>query len=95
VVSATRNARAVRCLYAATGESLVRFEERRDGWEVVASLPAEGVVSLAPASAHGGMVYGGLRGGGVRRSGDGGGSWVDCGLPERDGLRSPCATVRR
>jgi photosystem II stability/assembly factor-like uncharacterized protein len=84
VVSATRDADAGRCLYAATGESLVRFEERRDGWEVAAALPAEGVFSLAPASGDGGTVYVGLRGGGVRRSDDGGASWVDCGLPERD-----------
>jgi photosystem II stability/assembly factor-like uncharacterized protein len=76
---------AQRRLYAATGDGIAWYEQQgEDGWEAVASLSEEGAFALAVDPADAATVYAGLRGGGVRRSDDGGASWVDCALPERD-----------
>jgi photosystem II stability/assembly factor-like uncharacterized protein len=66
-------------LYGATGDGVVRMDETGDGWGVERSLSGSGAQCLA---VDGEAVYAGLRAGGVRRSVDGGRSWVDCGLPE-------------
>jgi hypothetical protein len=45
-------------------------------------LPGSGAQCLAVDPADSDIVFAGLREGGVRRSADGGGSWIDCELPE-------------
>ena len=69
-------------LYAATGDAIARLEEDGDAWQVELSLPGTGAQCLAVDPADPDTVYAGLRGGGVRRTGDAGRSWVDCTLPE-------------
>src|SRR6476620_671111 len=69
-------------LYAATGYGMVRLDEAGDGWTVEAALPDSGAQCLAVDPADPAGVYAGLRTGGVRRSVDGGRSWVDCTPPE-------------
>src|SRR6478609_6663903 len=69
-------------LYAATGDGIVRVDEAGEGWTVEGSLPDSGAQCLAVDPADPDGVYAGLRTGGVRRSVDGGRSWVDCTLPE-------------
>jgi len=69
-------------LYAATGDGIARLGEAGDGWRVELFLPGSGAQCLAVDPADPETVYAGLREGGVRRSGDGGRSWVDCDLPE-------------
>jgi photosystem II stability/assembly factor-like uncharacterized protein len=69
-------------LYAATGDGIVRLDELGDGWTVEPSLSDGGAQCLAVDPADPDVVYAGLRAGGVRRSVDGGQSWVDCKLPE-------------
>jgi photosystem II stability/assembly factor-like uncharacterized protein len=69
-------------LYAATGDGIARLDEVGDGWRVELSLPGSGAQCLAVDSADPETVFAGLREGGVRRSRDGGRSWVDCDLPE-------------
>jgi photosystem II stability/assembly factor-like uncharacterized protein len=69
-------------LYAATGDGIARLEEAGEGWTVEVSLPGSGAQCLAADPDDPGTVYAGLREGGVRRTADGGRSWVDCSLPE-------------
>jgi photosystem II stability/assembly factor-like uncharacterized protein len=69
-------------LYCATGDGIVRLDEVGDGWTVTPSLAGSGAQCLAVDPVDPETVFVGLREGGVRRSVDGGGSWVDCGLPE-------------
>src|SRR5262245_41562612 len=69
-------------LYAATGDAFARLEQSRETWSVELSLAGSGAQCLAVAPADPDTVYAGLREGGVRRSEDGGRSWVDCALPE-------------
>jgi hypothetical protein len=69
-------------LYGATGDGVVRMDEANGGWVVERSLVGSGAQCLALHPSDAGTVYAGLRAGGVRRSVDGGRSWVDCGLPE-------------
>jgi photosystem II stability/assembly factor-like uncharacterized protein len=69
-------------LYAATGDGIARLEEAGAAWRVELSLRASGAQCLAADPADADTVYAGLRAGGVRRSADGGRSWVDCALPE-------------
>jgi photosystem II stability/assembly factor-like uncharacterized protein len=69
-------------LYAATGDAIVRLDEVGEAWMVELSLAGSGAQSLAVDPANADTVYAGLREGGVRRSVDGGRSWVDCKLPE-------------
>jgi photosystem II stability/assembly factor-like uncharacterized protein len=69
-------------LYAATGDGFARLDEAGEAWTVELSLSGSGAQCLAVDPADPDTVYAGLREGGVRRSVDGGRSWVDCGLPE-------------
>src|SRR5512133_938242 len=69
-------------LYAATGDAIARLEEAGEAWMVELFLLGSGAQCLAVDPAGPDTVYAGLREGGVRRSVDGGRSWVDCRLPE-------------
>lgn len=69
-------------LYAATGDAVVRLEEADDSWTPERSLAGSRAQCLAVDPVDAGTVYAGLRAGGLRRSDDGGRSWVDCALPE-------------
>ena len=75
-----QNVRAAR-LYAATGDGLARLDEMADGWSVELSLVGSGAQCIAHDPADPDTVYAGLREGGLRRTSDGGRTWVDCGLP--------------
>src|SRR5260221_2239984 len=70
-------------LYAATGDAFARLDEVGEGWAVGLSLSGAGAQCLAVDPGDADTVFVGLREGGVRRSVDGGRSWVDCRLPER------------
>ena len=69
-------------LYAATGDGIARLDEAGEAWTVELALSGSGAQCLAVDPADRDAVYAGLREGGVRRSVDGGRSWVDCELPE-------------
>jgi BNR/Asp-box repeat len=69
-------------LYAATGNGIARLDESGDGWEVELFLAGSGAQCLAVDPADRDTVYAGLREGGVRKTTDGGGSWIDCELPD-------------
>src|SRR5262245_24030032 len=69
-------------LYAATGNAIARLDETDGGWVLELSLQGSAAHSLAVDPHDPDTVYAGLREGGVRRSRDGGGSWIDCELPE-------------
>ena len=72
-------------LYAATGDAVARLDESGDGsWSVELSLEGDGAQCLAVDPHDPDTLYAGLRGGGVRRSSDGGRTWVDCELPASD-----------
>src|SRR6266536_5723362 len=68
-------------LYAATGDAIARLDEAGDAWEVQLSLSGSGAQCLALDPTDADTVYAGLREGGVRRTTDGGRSWIDCALP--------------
>jgi len=69
-------------LYAATGDAVVRLEEGDGGgWRAQRSLEGSGAHCLAVDPREPDTVFAGLREGGVRRTEDGGRTWVDCGLP--------------
>ena len=70
-------------LYAATGNGFVRLDEAGEAWTVELSLPGSGAQCLAVHPAEADTVFVGLREGGVRRSVDGGRTWLECELPER------------
>src|SRR4029077_13871841 len=65
-----------------TGDGIVRLDEAGEAWTVELALSGSGAQCLAVDSVDPDTVYAGLREGGVRRSVDGGRSWVDCELPE-------------
>jgi photosystem II stability/assembly factor-like uncharacterized protein len=69
-------------LYAATGDGIVRLDEAGASWTTELSPSGDGAQCLAVDPADPDIVYAGLRERGVRRSVDGGRTWVDCGLPE-------------
>ena len=72
-----------RCrLYAATGDGIARLDEAGGAWDVELSLAGSGAQCLALDPSDPDTVYAGLREGGVRRTTDGGRTWVDCALPE-------------
>jgi photosystem II stability/assembly factor-like uncharacterized protein len=69
-------------LYAATGDGIARLDEASGAWTVAPSLPGSGAQCLAVDPADQETLYAGLREGGMRRSVDGGRTWIDCELPE-------------
>jgi BNR/Asp-box repeat len=69
-------------LYAATGDAIARLDEDGGAWTVELSLDGSGAQCLAVDPHDPDVVYAGLRTGGVRRSTDGGRTWIDCALPE-------------
>ena len=69
-------------LYAATGDGIARLDEAGDAWTVELSLDGSRAQCLAADPADPEVVYAGLGEGGVRRTSDGGRSWVNCALPE-------------
>lgn len=69
-------------LYAATGNGIARLDEASGEWIVELFLGGSGAQCLAVDPDDPDTVYAGLREGGVRRTRDGGRSWVDCALPE-------------
>ena len=69
-------------LFAATGDAIVRLEETGGAWVASRSLAGSGAQCLAVDPHTPDSVFAGLREGGVRRSDDGAGTWVDCELPE-------------
>ena len=68
-------------LYAATGDSVARLDESGGSWSVQVSLDGSGAQCLAVDPVDADTLYVGFRDGGVRRSADGGRTWVDCRLP--------------
>ncbi len=68
-------------LYAATGDAIARLDETGGAWQTTISLTGSGAQCLALDPADPDTVYAGLREGGVRRTTDGGESWIDCRLP--------------
>jgi photosystem II stability/assembly factor-like uncharacterized protein len=71
-------------LYAATGDSVARLDEADGDWTVELSFEGTGAQCLAVDPQDPDAVFAGLRGGGVRRTTDGGRTWVDCDLPAPD-----------
>jgi hypothetical protein len=69
-------------LYAATGDAIARLDQEGEIRTVELSLSGNGAQCLAVDPADPETVYAGLREGGLRRSVDGGRTWVDCRLPE-------------
>jgi len=67
-------------LFAATGESVVRLDEEGGTWSATHVLEADGAQCLAVDPHARDRVFAGLREGGVRRSDDGGLTWVTKGL---------------
>jgi photosystem II stability/assembly factor-like uncharacterized protein len=68
-------------LYASTGDGIARLDESNGAWKVALSLHGSGAQCLAVDSRDSDVVYAGLREGGLRRTSDGGRTWVDCDLP--------------
>jgi BNR/Asp-box repeat len=68
-------------LYAATGDAIARLDENDGAWQTTISLTGSGAQCLALDPAAPDIAYAGLRNGGVRRTTDGGESWIDCRLP--------------
>jgi photosystem II stability/assembly factor-like uncharacterized protein len=66
--------------FAATGTSVARLEPMAERWTVEHVLPESGAQCLALDPADPGTVYVGLGADGVRKTVDGGRTWVDCGL---------------
>jgi photosystem II stability/assembly factor-like uncharacterized protein len=69
-------------LYAATGNAIARLEEAEGAWTSEVSLDGSGAQCVAVDPRDPDTVYAGLREGGVRRTSDGGRTWVDCAPPE-------------
>src|ERR671922_192527 len=69
-------------LYAATGDGIARLDEAGGEWTVELFLPGSGAQCLAVDPHDPNTVYAGLRERGLRRTNDGGRTWVDCALPE-------------
>lgn len=68
-------------LYASTGDAIARIDARNGAWTVATSLEGSTAQCLAVDPRDADVVYAGLREGGVRRTSDGGRTWVDCELP--------------
>src|SRR4026208_1750041 len=68
-------------LYASTGDGIAPPDEANGPRNVASSLQGRGAQCLAVDPRDVDVVYAGLREGGLRRTRDGGRTWVDCGLP--------------
>jgi photosystem II stability/assembly factor-like uncharacterized protein len=68
-------------LYAATGDAIARLDQNDGAWRTTLSLTRSGAQCLALDPSDPDVVYAGLRKDGVRRTIDGGESWIDCELP--------------
>src|SRR4029450_1980668 len=68
-------------LYAATGDAVARLGDSAGVWRTTLSLSGSGAQCLALDPSDPDVVYAGLREAGVRRTTDGGASWIDCRLP--------------
>src|SRR5918996_548882 len=73
------NARGAR-LYATTGKSVARLDETGDSWSVELSLVGSRALCLALDPRDRDTVYVGLGDDGVRKTSDGGRTWVESGL---------------
>lgn len=71
-------------IFAATGDSIARIALDGDKGVVTASLRGSGAQCLTLDPRHPGTLYAGTRGQGVWKSGDGGQTWQDARLPEKD-----------
>jgi photosystem II stability/assembly factor-like uncharacterized protein len=69
-------------LHAATGDAVVHLDEAGEAWTVRLSLSGTGAQCLAVDPVDRDTIRAGLRESGVRRSVDGGRTWIDCMLPE-------------
>jgi photosystem II stability/assembly factor-like uncharacterized protein len=70
-------------LYAATGDGIARLDGEAGGeWTSELLLTGNGAQCLAVDPRDQDTLYAGLREEGVRRTHDGGRSWVNCALPE-------------
>jgi photosystem II stability/assembly factor-like uncharacterized protein len=69
-------------LYAATGDAIARLAETTGGWKLDLFLVGSGAQCVAVDPQDPDTVYAGLRAHGVRRTHDGGRTWVDSALPE-------------
>jgi photosystem II stability/assembly factor-like uncharacterized protein len=69
-------------LYVSTGDGFAQPDEADEAWTVELALSGSGAQCLAADPADPDTVFVGLREGGVRRSFDGGRSWIDCELPD-------------
>jgi BNR-Asp box repeat len=69
-------------LYAATGNGIARLDEDGETWTAELFLSGSGARCIAVDPAAPDTVFAGLLEGGVRRSLDGGRSWINCELPE-------------
>jgi hypothetical protein len=67
-------------LYATTGTSVARLDETGDGWSVELSLDGSRALCLALDAAERDTLYVGLGDDGMRRTSDGGRTWVESGL---------------
>ena len=64
--------------------AVARLDESGGGWTVELSLEGSGAQCIALDPRDPETLYAGLRGGGVKRTTDGAGTWADCGLPADD-----------
>jgi photosystem II stability/assembly factor-like uncharacterized protein len=71
-------------LYASTTDGIARLDESNGSWTVSLALKGSGSQCVAVDPRDADVIYAGLRGGGVRRTRDGGRSWADCDLPASD-----------
>jgi photosystem II stability/assembly factor-like uncharacterized protein len=69
-------------LYAATGDGIARLDETMGGWKLDLFLVGSGAQCVAVDPKDPDTVYAGLRAHGVRRTHDGGRTWVESALPE-------------
>jgi hypothetical protein len=70
-------------LYAATGKSVSRLEESGESWSVELSLVDSPALCLAVDPTDSDTVYVGLGDDGVRKTSDGGRTWIEAGLAGR------------
>ena len=78
----TTDVTPTRRLYATTGDAFARLDEMNGEWSVELSLSGSGAQCLARDPRDPATVNVGLRDGGVKRTTNGGQTWVDCELPE-------------